>query len=167
MNKLSPCVGLLLFLSLTAPLISYADYENSTPSEACGFMSAMGMATRGYKNPDNMGYFCSSPYKELGSGFPLANNIAYYAEGDAKKVTKLKLVLNVNSKQEAKQAHTEMANSAGILLKKALNTALPQEAKDAILAGGNGKWKIGNANVSVTRIDWPTGKGYDIKFIVE
>lgn len=91
MNKLFPCGGLFLFLLLTAPLISYADYENSSHSEACGFMSAMGMATRGYKNPDGMGYFCSSPYKELGTGFPLTNNIAYYAEGDAKKVTILSI----------------------------------------------------------------------------
>jgi len=121
MRKLHSSVGLFLLFLLMTPFISSAEYGNSTPSQACSFMSAMGMATRGYKNPDNMGYFCSSPYKELGTGFPLANNMAYYAEGNAQKVTKLKLVLNVNSKHEAKQAHIEWANSAEALLKKAMN----------------------------------------------
>jgi hypothetical protein len=167
MSKLYSSAGLFLLFLFMTPFTSSAEYGNSNPSEACSFMRAMGMATRGYKNPDNMGYFCSSPYKELGTGFPLANNIAYYAEGNAQKVTKLKLVLNVNSKQEAKPAHIELANSAEALLKKALNVALPKQAKEAILTGSNGKWKVGNSDISVTRIEWPTGKGYEIKFIVE
>ncbi len=115
MRKLCTTVGLFLLFFLMAPLISYAEYGNPNPSEACSYMSPMGMATRGYKNPDGIGYFCSSLYKELGSGSPLANNIAYYAEGDAQKVTRLKLVLNVNSKQQAKQAHTELVKSADAL----------------------------------------------------
>ncbi|MFH0727988.1 MAG: hypothetical protein V2B19_16800 [Pseudomonadota bacterium] len=162
------CVGLFLAIfSLTAPWVSHAEYANPNPSDACSFMSAIGMNTRGYKNPDGIGYFCSSSYKELGTGFPLKNNIAYYAEGSDQKVTKLKLVLNVNSKQEAKQAYAELKNSAEALLKKALNASLPQEASKAILAGSNGNWKIGNAKVSLIRADWPTGKGHEIIFIVE
>jgi hypothetical protein len=157
----------LALFSLTVPWVCHAEYANPNPSDACSFMSAMGMNTRGYKNPDGIGYFCSSPYKELGTGFPFKNNIAYYAEGSEEKVTNLKLVLNVNSKQEAKQAHAVLNDSAQTLLKKALSASLPQETQKAILAGSNGKWKIGNANVSVTRADWPTGKGYEIKFIVQ
>lgn len=157
----------ILALVLSVPLVSHAEYVNPNPQEVCGFMSTMGMGTRGYKNPDGIGHFCSSPYKEFGSGFPLKNNIAYYAEGDAQKIRKLKLVLNVNSKQEAKQAHTELASSAEVLLNKALNVPLPQQVREAILAGNSGKWQIGIANVSVTRIDWPTGKGYEVKLLIE
>lgn len=157
---------LLLFFDMV-PLNSYAEYENSNTAEACGLMNSMGMVTRGYKNPDGMGYFCSSPYKELGREFPLANNIAFYAEGDAQNVKKLKLVLNVNSKPNSEKAHIEFANCVETLLKMALKAALPQETKIAILTGSNGKWKINNASISVVRTDWPTGKGYDIKFIIE
>ena len=158
---------LLVIYTLAAPWVSHAEYENPNPSDACNFMSAMGMNTGSNRDPDGFWYFCSSTYKELGTSFPMKNNSAYYAEGSEQKVTKLKLLLNVNSKQEAKQAHTELKNSADALLRKALNAPLPQEAKKAILAGSSGNWKIGNAKVSVIRADWPTGKGYEIKFIVE
>lgn len=160
----------ILFFSaivLSVPLVSRAEIKNINPSEACDFMSTRGMATRGYKNPDGIGYFCSSSYIEMGSGLPVKNNIAYYAEGDAEKVTNLKLVLNVNFKQEAKQAHTELANSSEILMERALNAHLPQQVKEAILAGKNGKEKIGNVNIIITRVDWPTGKGYELKYVVE
>ncbi|HPN98842.1 MAG TPA: hypothetical protein PLX88_09700 [Syntrophorhabdaceae bacterium] len=159
-------LGFLVFF-LVVPLASYAEYVNLNPSEACSFMSSNGMATRGYKNPDGVGYFCSSPYKEIGTGYPLKNNIAYYAEGDAGKVTKLKLVLNVYYKKEAKQAQTELMKNAETLLKKALKASLPKEAKDAILAGKSGKWKVGDVDISVARENWPTGKGYEIKLRVE
>ena len=161
-------VGLFLAIfSLTAPWVSHAEYSNQNPLDVCNFMSGMGLNTGSYKDPDGFGYFCSSPYKELGTSFPVKNNIAYYAEGGGQKVTKLKLVLNVNSKQEANQAHAELKKCAEALLKKALNAPLPQEAKKAILAGSSGNWEIGNAKVSVIRADWPLCKGYEIKFIVE
>lgn len=156
--------------------ISYAEYVNSDSIIACNFMNDMGMLTRGYKiregskNSDGSYYYsCSSPYKEFGvGGKVMKNNIYYFAEGDSNKVRKLVLMLNVNSKQEAKQAHSELANSAELLCTNALGKPLPKSAKNAIINGRSGKWEILNANIVVIRSeDWPTGLGYDIRFEIE
>jgi len=48
-----------------------------------------------------------------------------------------------------------------------LKASLPKQAKDAILAGKSGKWKVGDVDISVARENWPTGKGYEIKLRVE
>ena len=81
-----------------------------------------------------------SPYINIGDDFPLPNNIAYSAEGDAKSVKKLKLVLNVNVRQKSEIAHNLLSNYCAILTKKALNKDLPAEAVREI---GSGKRVIG------------------------
>lgn len=166
MNPRCTLSYLLSLYLMTFPSLTMAGSLNLEPPKACDYLSGSGLPTRGYKNPDGIGYHCSSPYKELGPGSP-KNNIAYYAEGDSKQVKKLKLVLNVNNRQTAKQAHSELATSAENLAKKALNAPLPDEVKKAILDGRNGTWKVGKSSLQLTRIDWPTGKGYDLKFVIE
>jgi len=78
----------------------------------------------------------------------------------------LKFVLNIDSKQEAKPAHTELINSAEVL-SKAINAPFPQQAKETIWAGRDRRWKIGDVNVTITRINWPTGNGYEVQLVVE
>ncbi len=166
MKKQHAPLLVLFILTIFFPCTSSAEYSNSNPSEACAYLDSRGMTTRGYKNPDGLGFFCSSPYKEL-AGSPLSNNIAYYAEGDQKTVRKLKLILNVNSKKTSKGAHSELAASADTLVRQALKAPLPPKAKEAILAGKSGSWKIGKSTLNLKREDWRTGKGYELRFSIE
>jgi hypothetical protein len=144
-----------------------AQLKETQPSTACAYLADIGLATRGWKNYYDDAYGCSSPYKDIGSGFPLKNNLAYYVDGEVSTVHQLKLVLNVNNRAEAKKAHTELVKATEVLIKKALNESIPEDIVDAITQGKTLSSIIGTAIVDVVRDDWPTGKGYGIKVIIK
>jgi len=137
------------------------------PLEACGYLSNIsGLQTRGYKNQYEDTYGCSSPYKELGTGSPLANNIAYYVKGDAENATELKLVLNVNAAQQAKEAQATLVSHSEELTKKALGVPMSKEVRNALSSGKAGQWTLGKSKVEITRDEWTTGKGYELHYII-
>ena len=90
-----------------------------SPERACFFLSDLGIQTQGYKNY-GISYGCSSPYKEIGSAFPLPNNIAYYASGDQLSANQLKLVLNVNHRGDAETANRELLKLSEALANRAI-----------------------------------------------
>jgi len=86
------------------------------------------MRTGSYKQLTDDEYACFTPYKVLGDDGPgLANNIAYYVDGDSKRAVQLKLVLNVNARANEKSALSEFRKSAEALTAKALGTPAPAE----------------------------------------
>jgi len=97
----------------------------------------------------------------------LANNLAYYAEGDSSKVRLAKLVLNINNKSNSVSSHLELLKVAQALSLKVSGEKLPQPILRAIKSGKNASAKISATNVKVIRIDWPHGNGYEIKVIFE
>ena len=139
----------------------------STPAEVCSLLNEHGLATRGWRNPDGLGFYCSSPYKQIGAGFPLANNLAYYVDGTSTTVRQVKLVLNINDRNTATAAHNELLNAATALTLKVIGAQLPKVVRSAITSGGKASQKVGSAIVEVNRIDWPTGKGYEVKVIIK
>lgn len=134
----------------------------STPSQVCSFLSDAGLVTRGWKNQYDQEFGCSSPYKELGSGLPIANNLAFYVQGTSSAVREVKLVLNVNNRAAATSAHQELLKAASSLSVKATGEQLPQTVKDAILSGSKASQQVGSSTVDIMRQDWPTGKGYEV-----
>jgi hypothetical protein len=137
------------------------------PQDACAYLSHVsGLQTRGYKNQYETTFGCSSPYKELGSGSPLANSVAYYVGGNSQDANELKLVLNVNSAQSAKEAHATLLQYSEELTQKALGVPMSKDARSAISSGKAGKWTIGKAKVELARENWATGKGYELKYIL-
>jgi hypothetical protein len=146
-----------------------ADQANGwNPIEACGYLSGVsGLQTRGYKNKYEDVFGCSSPYKELNAGSALANNLAYYVDGDAQTATQLKLVLNVNQAQQSKEAHAALLSSSQDLTQKSLGTALPKDVNSAILSGKAGKWTVGKGELELKRDNFPTGKGYELHFLIK
>lgn len=140
---------------------------NAAPQDACKFMTEIDLATRGYKNSDGLEYLCSSPYKEFGNGGSLRNNIAYYAEGQTAKINRLKLVVNVNQKNQAKSAHSELHRAAELLVKKTFGSSLPDGVDKSLITGSQGSWKHKGCTIKLNRKDWPTGKGYELRFTIE
>ena len=160
-------VGLAaLTVGATAGLATAA-LKATTPAEACGYMADQGLSTRGWKNYHDNEFGCSSPYHDIGPGFPLPNNLAYYAEGKQQSVALVKLVLNVNNRTEAKSGHTALVKAAEALASRVTGEKLPGEISRAILEGRKASAKLGNTTVEVLRIDWPTGKGYEVKVIFQ
>ncbi|MBX3517936.1 MAG: hypothetical protein KF815_13465 [Rhodospirillales bacterium] len=157
---------LLIAFALVVSNTARAELKPAEPTVLCSYMQDVGFVTRGWKNYYENAFGCSSPYKELGTGFPLANNLAYYAEGNKETVTQLKLVLNVNNSKTANAAHEELLKASEALSIKATGANLPQPLKDAIKSGKKATAKIGSASMEVVRENWPSNKGYEIKVII-
>lgn len=126
------------------------------------------MQTRGYKSDPSLPneYSCSSPYKVIGNGWPLENNLAYYVQGDAKTANELKLVLNVNDLRTADTGHQALTIVSHVLTKRAFGAELADEVLEALLFGLPGRWSAGSNRIQVVREDWPTSRGYEVKFII-
>jgi hypothetical protein len=139
---------------------------------ACAYLHSVGLGTDRYWRDDGEPLFhCLSPMTPLGTaaephGFGLKNNLAYYVDGDAERAHDLLLKLNVNQCHEAKQAQQALVRAAKALTQQALNTPLPKAAEQAITVGKPWKGAVKAATLELTREDWPTGKGYDLKFRV-
>jgi hypothetical protein len=146
-------------------LINRRFYRPALP--ACAYLDGVGLGTGRYWRDDGEPFFhCFSPMTELGTaaephGLGLKNNLAYYVDGDTERAHDLLLKLNVNQRQEAKQAQQALVRAA-----KALNAPLPKAAEQAIAAGKPWQGTLKGATVALAREDWPTGKGYDLKFRV-
>lgn len=164
MRKIAVSLVVLAYIPVS---IANAELKSGEPPEVCSYMKELGLATRGWRAYYENAFACSSPYKELGSEFPLANNLAYYAEGDRAAVTQVRLVLNVSNRKLANAAHDELLKAAEALSIKATGEKLPQALKDAIKAGKQETAKIGSASVDVVRENWPSHKGYDIKIMIK
>jgi len=139
----------------------------TSPSQACSLLDEIGLETNGWKNEYDQEFGCSSDYKQIGSGFPLANNLAFYIEGNTTSVTLAYLMLNINNKTSASSAHEELLKAAKILTNNQTGKKLSQKLIDAITKGSNASQKIGNATVDIVRKDWPTGRGYEIKVTIK
>ena len=151
----------------SSPQNTTAQVTGWKPQDACAYLSQVsGLQTRGYKNQYEDTFGCSSPYKELGAGSPLANNIDYYVGGNSQNANELKLVLNVNSAQSAKEAHAALLQYSDELTQKALGVPMPKDTRSAISSGKAGKWTLGKAKVELVRENWTMGKGYELKYIL-
>jgi hypothetical protein len=163
---------LLTVLLLLASIVSAQEVERwTTPITACSLLADIpGMQTRGYKSDPSLPkeFFCSSPYKEIGvrPTSSLANNLAYYVDGDQNTAKQLKLVLNVNNQSDADRAHAALATASGLLTRRAMGADLADEVVLALLSGRSGKWKAGKILIEVIREDWPSSRGHEVKFII-
>jgi hypothetical protein len=156
-------------------LISRRFYRPAPP--ACAYLRSLGLNTDRYWRDDGEQVFhCLSPYKELGTaadplGLSSKNNLAYYVDGDAERIHQMKLVLdvyhqNVKSRSGANQAHQPLGQAAKRLTQEALKTPLPKAAEQAIAAGKTWWGTVKAATLELIRDEWPTGKGYELHFLV-
>ena len=162
MRKIIKSAILISLFNVTAAEASLAI---TSPSSVCVVLNNVGLSTGSWKNIYDSEFGCNSPYKEIGSGFPLANNLAYYVDGKRNSVTQAKLVLNVNNKSQATSAHFALLNASEALSIKIAGVKLPQTIKDEITEGKPMKTKVGQTAVEVKRDNWPTGKGYELHVI--
>jgi hypothetical protein len=150
---------------IAAGIISpaYAELKGAVPATVCASLQAVGLSTpRGWRKQYDT-FVCVSPSKELGAGNPLANTLAFNAEGEPAKVKKAELALNVNVRASAAAAHRELLKASEMLGLAVTGKRLPPAVAAAITAGRKASAKVGQSLIVVTRDDWPTGKGYDIQ----
>lgn len=165
--ELAPMKTIALLSAFLMCCSAQAEIALKDPASTCVALDDVGLKTRGWKDRGSSDYGCTSPYKDIGPGHPLPNNLAFYAEGQISSVKLLKLVLNVNKPEHAKTSHQALLHTAEILSKKATGQPLSQTLKKALLSGKPIKEKLGNSNITVVRDNWPTGLGYEIKIVFE
>ena len=78
-----------------APLVVPPQHGWS-PYLAIQFMAEMSVETGYYHQSFEDEWFAKSPMRELGDGFGLKNNLAYYVNGTEHAVTSVRIKLNVN-----------------------------------------------------------------------
>lgn len=135
-------------------------------SAAKGFLEELGLRPPAWQKLYGDTYGCSSPYKELGEGFPLPNNIAYYLTGNREQISELKIVLNVNAAAKRDAAHVEFAKAAALLYESAVGTKPNENFSKTMTAGNNVSGTAAGYGFELNRIVWPTGKGYELQFII-
>ncbi|MFM4965806.1 hypothetical protein ACEUBT_19020 [Aeromonas bivalvium] len=148
---------------LAAASHANAAFLNTSPSASCNYLTGNGLATRGWENQYDNEFGCSSSYKEIGTGVPLSNNLAYYVEGSSSEARLAKLVVNINNKALEGSAYAELLQASQELSLKLSGVSLPEEISSAIKNGKKASAKAGNTAIQVIRIDWPTGKGHELK----
>ncbi|MBA6232180.1 MULTISPECIES: hypothetical protein [unclassified Colwellia] len=137
------------------------------PYQAKDFLTCENLITSNYKKSacDDNDWYCETRLKDIEEGF-LANNIAYYVEGNEIAVTRLKLRLNINQPCKHEIAHDYFANVANKLIEKALNYSLSLEAMEAIKNGDTVEEPVDNKKIKISKDDWGNSL-YGLKFVIE
>lgn len=136
------------------------------PSEACSFLNPA-LVTRGYKHDFDDEHHCSSPYKDIGaSAAGLPNNLAYYVTGTSDVADTAKLVLNYNQPASDTAATKQLVEASKTLSLKATGSDLPANVLSALSKKRSAVETSGEFQHEVKRDDWPTGRGYEIHYIV-
>jgi len=149
-----------------------AELRKVKTSEVCKYLTHIGLSTTNGWKKEGSRYACYSVIKEIGLSGPvwapfLKNNLAYYAEGSAKAVDRLVLRVNVNNIEEEGGAHDELLRAIEILVRKSLNESLPANIYEVVYGGSSGGSTIDDVFLNVEHINWKTGRGYEIKFIIQ
>lgn len=143
-----------------------AERNGWVPGEACSFLLPT-LVTRGYKHEFGNEYYCSSPYKDIGmSSAGMPNNLAYYVTGRSDAADTAKLVLNYNQPANAAAATKQLVDASKKLSLNATGTELPQSILSALSVGRSATFSSGKFRHEVKRDEWPTGRGYEIHYIV-
>ena len=144
-----------------------AELKVTEPSIACALLSDSGLKGRKWTDYGDGSFGCASDYKDIGSGSPLSNNLAYYATGTATAVEQVKLVLNFNQPKSKGPAIGALGKASEALAPKVLGAKLNNEIRKAIVKGEPVTSQIGSGSIEVTRDDWPNGKGYEVHVIMK
>lgn len=127
-----------------------------SPYAAKNFLSAEGLPTRDYHRSFEDEWFAGSGYLELGGGI-IANNMAYYLNGNENAVTELKLKLNINSPAEPVEAETRFREICRILLAQALGESAAQIVMGKILALEDFNTNLAGKSVALSKEEWHGG----------
>ena len=158
---------------LVAPLVllfsasCLEDLKQTAPDSVCSFLSDLDLKGRKWTDYGDGTSGCASNYKDIGSGYPLANNLAFYAAGSDSTVDQVKLVLNFNQTKSVGMSISALGKASEKLSLKALGAQLPNSIKKAIVLGQPLTAAAGTGTIEVVRDDWPTGKGYEIQVIMK
>jgi hypothetical protein len=142
---------------------AWAGGFQAEPAVACEFLAREGLRSRGGYSGSGEVHRCRSRRRNIISGGGINHSIRYVAQGDAERVTRLTLELQVNSRTGMQRAHRHLVEGARALMANALNAPMPEDIKAAILGATKGSWSVAGSTVTLDRIALG-GPGYESRF---
>ena len=144
--------------------------EGWSPYEAKDYLLSEGIKTRHYhpvEPEEGHEWFCASDFVEFGEGL-WRNNIAYYLNGNERAVKSLKLQLNVNSPEQASEAHAKLLLVAGVLIRQALGLEIKDVLEQAISPGIETSIKGPDFQIELLKNVWfnHASGGYNLDLVV-
>lgn len=139
-----------------------------SPYAAKDFLQNEGIETGYYKYVGENEWMACSTHIKLDDDL-LANNIAYYVEGDEQFIQKLKIQLNISNPNLSATAHLKFLSTAKELFSKALGIALPEDVEMNIAEGTDYYSIYGDKEVKIAQNIWEGHKdhGYNLNFIIQ
>jgi hypothetical protein len=135
-----------------------------SPNLAKNFLGVEELGTRDYRPLFENEWSASSPMQDFGTGLP-SSNIAYYIEGDELSVKALKVKININNTEDAKEANDLLISAAHTLYKNALESDLPLSVEEFMEKELPQVFPNGNVIVSIQKEEW-LNENYDLKFVI-
>ena len=145
---------------------AWAGGFRADPAVACDLMAEQGLRTRGGYRAGGDIHGCTSQRRNLISGGHLNNSIRFLAQGDAEKVTRLALELQVNSRTGVQRTHRHLVEYARSLMMNALGIGMSEEIEAAILSAITGSWEAGDSQVTLERIVL-NAPAYELRFRIQ
>jgi len=96
----------------------------------------------------------------------LPNNLAYYGVGKRNVAETLKLVLNYNQPSRSASATEVLISESESLAVKATGKEIPELILKAMSLDEPAEEIIDGIHHEVKRGDWPTGRGYEVHYIL-
>lgn len=141
-----------------------------SPYAATEFLTEEGLHPDDYHRIFGEGneWAANSPYMKVGDEF-LLNSIAYYIDGDEFTATKLRLIMEIIDPQSSENDHQQFTKIARLLFEKALNSEMPEELENHLLAGTDTTTHLRGKEMSVLKTVWPKHhlSGYTLKFTIQ
>lgn len=140
-----------------------------SPYLAMQFMADLGVETGHYYHSFDDEWFASSPMRELGESAVWHNNISYYIDGSEQAATVLKIKLNINDPNAAREAEEMFIVHALHLLEQAVSLDAVERLKGLVALLGEFAADIPFGKVTLATESFVSGipGGYSRKFIVQ
>jgi len=143
------------------------DSQGWSPYLAKEFLLGEGVSTGHYNLIFADQWCASSKMYEIGDDL-LCDNFAYYVEGVEGVAKVLKIKLNVNDKNRARQANERLLVLSRVLIRESLGIGISDSVKDALRFGAPCRESHGDKQIIVEKADWGGHKlgGYDLNIKV-
>lgn len=136
-----------------------------SPYKIAPALECAGLKMGHYKKLYQDEWSASSPYLKIGDGF-MANEIAYYIEGDSAAVKQLKLKADISEPEKSAEAHQFLSDLAALLHLQALGVEMGKGLKNAIIKGSKKESRVNTKMVRVSTDPWPNNRGYGVEFTI-
>ncbi|WP_312125784.1 DUF6030 family protein [Pseudomonas sp.] len=133
------------------------------PVEACNALAEEeGFAPQasGYSVLSEQRYSCATIYNNTPGG-SLPNNFSLYAKGSHTKVTRVRVMLNVNQRSNAGRDTKELGRLCALMVMNLTGSA-PAGLSRKVAAGAPFSLQHDGYRVYLEKTSWPTGRGYEL-----